>query len=399
MIDVINVAKRELQIITGSRLYVFLLFILPVFLFFFLSYVYKTGVVRQIPVAVCDNDNSELSRTFLNLVESTGSIKISKYVPTEADIRNEFLNGNIYAAFVIPHDFESRIKSSKSTAITVYNNTSNLITGNTIYKDASTFIKLFSGSVLMKKIRSKGISENQALNIINPVRIDSRPLYNPNYNYLNYLVPGLLPVVLQMSIMILASLIISSEFSEKKFDELAKAANNKAYAIFLGKALPYLLINSAVCLLIPGIVFPLIGFHAPGSFINVTVLFLLFSSASFLMGILISSISVNRMLTLEAAVFINTPAFIFSGFIFPLSSMPKPNTWFAQIMPFTHFIDAYLKTCVMNAPVKSSLREIFILTVFSAVSVVLTIAIIHYRIKNHGEKKTTMKEAEEFRHA
>jgi len=341
--------------------------------------VYETGVLREIPVAVCDYDNSDLSRTYINFIESTGSMKILKYVQSEADIRNEFLDGSIYAAFVIPYNFEKNTKSGKPASVIVYNNTTNLITGNTVYKDALTFTKMFSGGVLLKKMRSKGITEETALNILNAVKIDSRPLYNPNYNYLNYLIPGLVPVMLQMAIMLLTAVIISSEFSHGNFGNLLEAAGGSVWALLAGKAVPYLLINTATALLIPGLFYSFFKVDMPGSLTGAALLFILFSVSCVFFGILISTLSKNYMFTAEISLFLNTPAFIFSGFVYPFRAMPGPHVWFAQLMPFTHFIDAYLKIGVMNSPVKDALQEIIKLTAFVFISIAITLVILYLR--------------------
>ncbi len=379
MKQAINVARREFRRIASSKFYLFMLFILPVSLFSFFAYVYKTGVLREIPVAVCNYDNSELSRTYINFIESTGSMRILKYVQSEADVRKEFLDGRIYAAFVIPVNFEKDTKSGKSPSVIVYNNTTNLITGNTVYKDALTFTKMFSGGVLLKKMRSRGITEESAMNILNAVKIDSRPLYNPNYNYLNYLIPGLVPVMLQMAIMLLTAVIISSEFSHGNFGNLLKAAGGSVWALLAGKAFPYLLINTATALIIPGLFYSFFKVDMPGSTAGAALLFILFSVSCVFFGILISSFSKNYMFTAEISLFLNTPAFIFSGFVYPFRAMPGPHVWFAQLMPFTHFIDAYMKIGVMESPARDALQEILILSAFALLSIAFTLAILYLR--------------------
>jgi ABC-2 type transport system permease protein len=379
MKEIINVTKREFERIASSKFYVFMLFILPVFLFSFLAYVYMTGVLREVPVAVCDYDNSELSRTYINFIESTGSMKIVKHVATEEDLKKEFLDGHIYASFVIPYNFERDAKSGRGTSVIVYNNTTNLITGNTVLKDATTFTKMFSGGVLLKKIRSKGAVEEQATNLINAVKIDSRPMYNPNYNYLNYLIPGLIPVMMQMAIMLLAAIIISSEFANNTFADLMKTAGNKVYAVFIGKSIPYLLINTATAFLIPGILFPFFKVEITGPVTGTLLLFALFSTASFFFGMMISTLSKNYLFTTEISLFLNTPAFIFSGFIYPLWAMPRPHVWFAQLMPFTHFIDAYLKACVMGSSLSAVMPEVIRLSLFVVISIAVTLVILLLR--------------------
>jgi len=387
---IFKVAKREIERIASSKIYIFLLFILPVTLFMFLAYIYHTGLVRDIPVAVCNSDNGELSRTFTNMIESTGSMKIIKYVASESDLKNEFLNGTIYAAFYIPNGFENDIKSGKGSTVVVYNNTTNIITGNTVLKDATTFIKTMSAGVLLKKIRSKGIFEEQAMNIINPVKIDTRPLYNPNYNYLNYLVPGLIPVMLQMIIMLLSAILISSEFSGNSIESLFETAGYRVYAIIIGKSLPHLLIYLSTVFLILGIVYPLFKIEITGSILYTFLFFTLFITAAFFYGMMFSCFSKNYLQTTEISLFLNTPAFIFSGFVYPLWAMPALHTWFAQLMPFTHFIDGYLKLGIMGTSIASAMPEISKLSVFVAVPVLVISAYLYF----HKRKILNKTEAE-----
>jgi ABC-2 type transport system permease protein len=379
---IVNIANRELGRIASSKIYIFLLFILPVTLFAFLAYIFTTGVVRDIPVAICNSDNGELSRTFTSMVESTGSMKIAKYVASETELREEFLNGNIYAGFYIPSGFEADIKSGKGSSVIVYNNTTNLITGNTVLKDATTFIKTFSAGVLMKKIRSKGMAELQAMDIVNPVKLDTRPLYNPNYNYLNYLVPGLIPVMFQMIIMLLSAILISSEFSGNSLQSLFEAAGNKVYAVIIGKSIPHLMIYLSTVFLILGIVYPFFKIEVTGSILYVFLFFILFILACFFYGLMISCFSKNYLQTTEISLFLNTPAFIFSGFIYPLWAMPAPHTWFAQLMPFTHFIDGYLKLGVMGTSLTSAMPQIMGLVGF----VVIPFIVIYVFMLIHKKK-------------
>ena len=387
---IINVAKRELERIASSKIYIFLLFILPVTLFVFLAYIFLEGVVRDIPVAVCNADNGELSRTFTNMIESTGSMKIVKYVESETVLKEEFLNGSIYAGFYIPGGFEADIKSGKGSSVVVYNNTTNLITGNTVLKDATTFIKTFSAGVLLKKIRSKGVVEEQAMNILNPVKIDTHALYNPNYNYLNYLVPGLIPVMFQMIIMLLSAILISSEFSGNSLVSLFEAAENKVYAVIIGKSIPHLIIYLSTVFLILGAVYPFFKIEVTGSIVYILLCFTLFIFSCFFYGLMISCFSKNYLQTTEISLFINTPAFIFSGFIFPLWAMPAPHTWFAQLMPFTHFIDGYLKLGVMGTSLSSAMPQILRLSGF----VIIPFIIIYVFLLIHKKKILSNTEGE-----
>jgi len=228
------------------------------------------------------------------------------------------------------------------------------------------------------------------MNILNPVKIDTHALYNPNYNYLNYLVPGLIPVMFQMIIMLLSAILISSEFSGNSLVSLFEAAENKVYAVIIGKSIPHLIIYLSTVFLILGVVYPFFKIEITGSIVYILLCFTLFIFSCFFYGLMISCFSKNYLQTTEISLFINTPAFIFSGFIFPLWAMPAPHTWFAQLMPFTHFIDGYLKLGVMGTSLSSAMPQILRLSGF----VIIPFIIIYVFLLIHKKKILSNTEGE-----
>jgi len=218
--------------------------------------------------------------------------------------------------------------------------------------------------------------------LANPVSVDTQALFNPSYNYANYLVPGLLPAFMQMFIMLVAVLVISAEYHEGTLAELFAAADGHAGVVLLGKSLPHLLVYGAMALGLLGIVFPI--FHIPVAAPAVVILglFLLFIAASFFLGLMISCLVHNQMLATEVAVFINTPAFMFSGYTFPLWGMPVIHRAFAQIMPFTHFLTGFIKLYQMGAPLHSLRNEVMILALFVAVPAAVSWTLLHYHCRH-----------------
>ena len=150
-----------------------------------------------------------------------------------------------------------------------------------------------------------------------------------------------------------------------------------------GKALPHIVVNIATVLLAVGIVFPLFDIRVYGSMILIIAFFIYFIAACLMPGLLISSLFHDQLFATELAVFINTPAFIFSGFTFPLWGMPFAHTVFAQIMPFTHFLSGFLKIYQMNTPLYNLLPEIIKLGIFIIVPALLTIIVLKRRIKEY----------------
>jgi len=180
---VINVIKREFNILIRKKPLLFLSLIAPLIFFLLFAIIFKNGVLRDIPVAIFDEDNSSLSLLITRYVESTGSMAVVKYVNSSEELKSDFRKGNIDAALYLPRNMEKDIKAGKQSHPVLLINAMNLIKSNNILNDGEKVIKTVSGGILLKKIRSAGSGENQALDIINPIRIDSQIMFNPNYSY------------------------------------------------------------------------------------------------------------------------------------------------------------------------------------------------------------------------
>lgn len=385
---------REFKRIRERKTLFLLEIIFPIILFFLFSEIYKEELIREMPIAIYDADNSSLSRTISQFIDSSPTLEITESLNSIDEVKNEFLKGRIKGAFVIPRNFEKDVKSGQSSTVIVYKNSSNILVGNYILKESAAIIKTVSGGALLKKLRSSGLSKEKAMAIVNPIQIETASLYNPNYSYENYLMPGLVTFTLQMMVMLAAVIVISSEYSHHSFNELVNLAGNSPYKILLGKSIPHLLIHFGSITLIIGIIFPLYNITIHGSIFTVFTLMVTFIFASFFFGLLISAIINDQLLATEIAVFINTPAFIFSGFTFPIWGMPFILTIFAQVLPFTHFLKAFLKVYQMGASFSDVSNEIIILSLFGIISILGILITLKIKMQKHSEKMALAFEVE-----
>lgn len=381
----IKILLREFNRIFERKTLYLISIILPIIIFLTYGFIYKQEIIREIPVSIYDNDNSSLSQKIIEQVESSSSLRIVKYNFNLEEVKNDFKSGSIHGAFYIPKGFEKNIKMNKNSTIVVYINSSNLIFNNIILKDATTIIKTVSASILLKKIRSKGNSFNKSFDIINPVRIETASLYNYNYSYLNYLVPGLIGFTLQMMIMISSVLVFSSEFSHGSFNELVRISKFSSFNIIIGKLTSHFLIHITNILLILFIIFPFFNIHVKGAYTNLFFIYIIFVLTNLLIAFAVSSLIKDQQLATEVVVFFNTPAFIFSGFTFPLWAMPNIHASIAYTMPFTYFINSSIKIMYMNCSLSYIKNEILIFSALIMISLVITFLSISYKIKNSNK--------------
>ncbi len=380
----IKILLREFNRIFERKTLYLITIIFPIIFFLIYGFIYKQELIREVPISIYDEDNSSLSQKIKEQIEASSSLKIAKYSFNIYEIKNDFRNGEIYGAFHIPKGFEKNIKKGKNSTVVVYINSTNLILNNIILKDATTIIKTASASILLKKIRSKGNSFNKSLDIINPVRIETASLYNYNYSYSYYLVPGLIGFTLQMIIMISSVLVFSSEFSHNSFEELAAVGKYNPFTIIVGKLVSHVIIHLANILLILFILFPLFNIHVNGSYTLLFFVYIIFVLANLSIAFAVSSLIKDQQFASELVVFFNTPAFIFSGFTFPLWAMPKIHAVIAYTMPFTYFMNASIKVMYMNCNISFIKNEMFVfvfIIIFFFIITLISIARKTKRIK------------------
>ncbi|MAT56462.1 MAG: hypothetical protein CMF23_00660 [Ignavibacteriae bacterium] len=335
----------------------------------FFSILYSNEIARDLPIGIIDSDNSELSRTIVRYLDASNYMQISKTVDSFNQIENELSSGRLEAVFFIPKNLEKNVKAGIPENIVVYKNTANIVTGNMILKDASTIIRTVSAGIFIKKNQAKGESFNSSLSLANPINIESKPLFNETYSYSFFLVPGLIFVTLQLAVML--SSVISND------NKSSEGESN-----FLSRLIVQLLIqyiNLAALLLL---ILPFFNFDFYNNFFPLFILFTLLIITSASLSIFISTVSNNELLNTEIVLLLNTPAFLFCGLTYPLNLMPDLHNWFAQIIPFTHFLEGLLKTNYMNSSIFYAAREVNLLIGYT-----LVILIISYFVINQKKKK------------
>jgi len=297
---------RELDRIIHKKSTRNLLLFVPVCVFLLLSFIYVKGMLHDIPVVVYDKDNTELSRTIIRYIEASPETKVVRYLTSTDDIKTIFPeNNDIEAIYEIPKGLSDDVFSGKSTKVAVYTNSSNIIFGNTIYKEAEDVMNTVNAGILIEKFVKVGMTKEQAMNLALPIRVDAKPLFSPNYNYLYYLVPGLMTVLLQMIIFFVTTRAINSEFNNNTFGELLRIAKGKILNILFGKAFAYLIMWLLILLFIIGIIYPLFGIPINGNLLIILGFFIIFLVSVIFLGLMLSSIVKDEILALDIAFFYN----------------------------------------------------------------------------------------------
>lgn len=201
-------------------------------------------------------------------------------------------------------------------------------------------------------------------------------IYNPLAITAYNIVPGLLGVVLTMTMVVITALVITREFERGTMENLL-ATPLKPVEVMIGKIIPYIVVGYVQVLLI--LTFAAFLFHVPmqGSIVLLLILCLPFIAANLAVGLTFSTIASNQLQAVQSAMFFFLPSLLLSGFMFPFRGMPEWAQWVGNLLPLTHFLLIVRGILLKGNGFLDVWQEIIPILAFTLV--VLTIGVRRYR--------------------
>ena len=381
MMTTLRIMIREWRRILTLPVFYWLLLVLPPILFFFYAFIYEKEKVKDLPFAIWDDSHSSVSRKLTFLLEQMESIHITHQINSQLELEKLILTGEVMGAVHFPIKMEEHMMSGVPVNITLYTNASSLVPAKLMFRNASEVIITGGAAISLEKLVQTGMNRGKAMALVQPVILTTLPLYNPSYNYFQYLVPGLITVALQMIIIMVGVLIFNYEAKTDTKQELYTLARGSALRIMLGKMLAHLAVAWINFILVTGIIFPIFGIWNPAATFHFFVLFSLLAIACISIGMLISVIFSDTMLSTDIALFYTAPAFVFSGYTFPRWAMPWYDQYYAWVMPYSSFLDGFVKLYQMQLPFRYAFHEMSVLVLFIMVSFPLALLFLRIKIR------------------
>lgn len=326
------IAKKEIKQLSRDKRMMFVLFFFPVLLLIIFGYAVNYDV-RNVKIAVLDNDRTSLSREFVNGISSSSYFDIVEKFTIDKHTKEILDEGTAKAVIVIPQGFSKDIYANKESAKLQF--LLDGVDGNTaaiIQNYSIAAVQSFNEKLLNKASARTGIKTTA------PIDIQPRYWFNPNLETTLYLIPGLIALILIVTVVITVSLSLVRE-KERGTIEQINVSSITELELIIGKLIPYVVISFLISGMILFAGFVLLGVIVKGSYILLFFSILLFLIASTAIGIFISVISDSQQVAFSLATFVSMlPATILSGFIFPIESMPVIIQISTNITPAKYFI-------------------------------------------------------------
>jgi ABC-2 type transport system permease protein len=288
-------------------------------------------------------------------------------------------NDNIPAIVIIPKDFEKQVMTKKYPEVLTIVNTSNVLTANY----ASTAIQICLGTlkagVQIEALKKQGMPESVAMSQYEPFKTTFIKKYNRSTNYMYFLWPGILATVLQQVLLLGLALSFAAEYENGTFRTLV-SENKSLLKIMAIKIIPYLIMSFGIWILYYLFTF---WFRIPfyenlGALTFVAGIFVL--SVCFI-GILVSILIPSQLKATEVLMVIATPSFILSGFTWPLSQMPDWVVAVANVIPLTHFLQAFRILLIEEGTLSQCSGAIWAMIWIGLVCAVLSYVALYFKRK------------------
>ncbi|WP_300098280.1 ABC transporter permease [uncultured Alistipes sp.] len=358
------VMRREAGRLGRQPIYLVLMVILPVVSFAFFALLFNQGAIRNVPVAILDEDHTTLSRKVAQMIDDTPTALVSYDVQSIDEGERLMREGKVMAIVQIPAFFEKDILSNRQTHIENYISGTNITVNGLLSKDIQTAVTTFSAGVQLQILMKQGLTQQQAMAQVMPVRFDRHVLFNPHINYGYYLAPSFLPMMLMIFTVMATIFAIGTELKQGTAREWFRTGGDSAGAALAGKVLPITAAMFLISLVMLIVIFKIVGTPLNGSLGVILVGTLLFILAYQSISVMIVSLLANLRLALSIGGGYSVLAFTFSGLTFPIMAMWKPMQWVSCLFPFTFYTDIFVDQMLRGTPVVYSLPDLGYMLLF-----------------------------------
>ena len=352
------VMRREATRLARQPMYLVLMVILPVVSFAFFALLFGQGAIRNIPIAVLDQDNTALSRKVVQMIDETPTALVAYGIQDMAEGERLMREGKVMAIVLVPPFFEKSILSNTQTHLENYVSGTNITVNGLLSKDIQTAVTTFSAGIQLQLLMKQGLTERQAMAQLMPVRFDKHVLFNPHINYGYYLAPSFMPMMLMIFVVMTTIFAIGTELKNATARDWLQTGGDSIWAALLGKVLPITTVMFLISLVMLVINFKIVGTPLNGSLAVILVGALLFILSYQSISVLIVSLLANLRLSLSIGGGYSVLAFTFSGLTFPIMAMWEPMQWVSRIFPFTYYTDIFVDQMLRGTPWVYSLPDL-----------------------------------------
>jgi ABC-2 type transport system permease protein len=332
------VGRKEFRQIRRDRRALMILLFVPALLLVLYGYALNFDI-RNIRLGVQDRDGTAGSREIVSAFVNSGYFDFVADVRSDSQLTWLMDRNEVRAVLVIPEKTAEQLRAGRNVTVQMLINGDNANTATTVLGYATNIVQTVSLALQVEASGRRGMAS--------PLTIIPRVWYNPELRSAIFLVPGLIGFIGMITAAVSTALSIVRE-KEQGTIEQVRMAPIGTLSFVIGKTLPYFLIAVVSSFLIVLVAMGLFGLPMRGSWLELLLAISLFSACALGTGLLISTVADSQLLAFQAVLLVAfLPTFLLSGFVFPISSMPRAVQIVTYAVPARYFLVA-LRTIVIK---------------------------------------------------
>jgi ABC-2 type transport system permease protein len=355
---ILAVMKKELLQLRRDRLTFAMIIGIPVMQMLLFGYAINTDV-RNLSAAVADQSNTHLSRQFIADLGQTQVLNMRYVVDTAEEIEAMLRAGKVSVGVYIPADFDRRSLDSRRPS------------AHLLVDGVDPTILGVANQLRNMPLRFDSVAEEAS----RASTFEVRPFYNPERRSALFIVPGLIGIILTLTMMLFTAVAVVREREHGNLELLINTPVSTTQ-LMIGKVVPYIaigLIQLAIIITVGGLLFKV---PVRGSITELYIAASVFIAANLSLGLFVSTVVRTQFQAIQVTIFFLLPSILLSGFVFPFDGMPRIIQYIGEILPNTHFIRLTRGIMLRNAGLGELLPELFALGIFTIIA--MTAAVLRF---------------------
>jgi ABC-2 type transport system permease protein len=364
---IIAVTVKEFTQLRRDRITYAMILVMPLMQLLLFGYAINTDP-RHLPAAVISHDHGRLANAVVATLERTSYVDV-KHLPTsEAEMDRLIRRGDIALALTIPPDFSQRVlKGDRAQILAEVDATDPTAAGG-----VAAAVAALPAHALVHDLR--GVAVRPAAQA--PFEVVVHRLYNPEgINSFN-IVPGLLAIILSMTLVMMTAMAVTREVERGTMESLLSTPAT-AFEVMIGKLLPYIavgILQTVIVLVLARLLFAVPMAQSLAGWFALGVGIVLFITSNLALGYLISTLVRSQLQAMQISMFYMMPSLFLSGFMFPFAGLPRWAQGLGEVIPITHFLRVIRGSLLKGQVLADMGPDLLALGAFLVVVAALTVA-------------------------
>ncbi|MCQ2121984.1 MAG: ABC transporter permease [Fibrobacter sp.] len=347
-------------------------------------YIYQT--VSKVPVGIVDMDHSEKARELIQMSAAAQQIEVRAVYNDLLEAENAMAKSDIFGYMVIPKDMEKNLQRKEQVSLNIFTHGAYVMLHGAIGTAFSTCAMTLGATSKVKQIAlAKKVPSAQAMAMRDPFPISIQTMFNSTGSYSNYIVPSVLILILQQSLVIGIG-VLGGPRAHRRFRRKFRdsAVENESLPFrYFGRSLAYFMHYCCFILFYHCVIYNIFNFPRRGELLPMMVFALVFLASTINFGMVISQIFLRRETSMQLFLYLSIPILFLANFSWPTYLMPRWMAAISYILPSTFAIPAWISIEQMGGDIYDVAPKLYALAIQAVIYACLGLLLSRVRDKTH----------------